>query len=143
VSSTETRPAPQGRRVLLVVDDEQLNRDILKRLFYTQFEIIEAPDGLAAQKILEERPIDVIISDHLMPGMSGAELARVAHSRFSETVMLLLTGYDDDPLVTTASREGAIFEVVAKPWQMKPLKDAVARAIAERDRRLAAAPPKA
>jgi len=128
---------PNDRRVLLVVDDEQLNRDILKRLFYTQFDIIEAPDGLAAQKILEARPIDVIISDHLMPGMNGAELARVAHTRWSATVMLLLTGYDDDPLVTTASKEGAIFEVVAKPWQMKPLKEAVARAMAERDRRLA------
>ena len=106
-------------------------------MFYTQFDIIEAPDGLAAQKVLEERAIDVIISDHLMPGMSGAELARVAHVRFSQTVMLLLTGYDDDPLVAAASKEGAIFEVVAKPWQMKPLKEAVARAMAERDRRLA------
>jgi response regulator RpfG family c-di-GMP phosphodiesterase len=127
------------RRVLLVVDDEQLNRDILKRLFYTQFEIIEAGDGLAAQKTLEARPIDVIISDHLMPGMSGAELARVAHTKWPTTVILLLTGYDDDPLVTTASQAGAIFEVVAKPWQMKPLKEAVARALAERDRRVAAA----
>ncbi len=124
------------RRVLLVVDDEQLNRDLLKRLFYTQYEIIEAGEGIAAQKVLEEKAVDVIVSDHLMPGMSGAELARVAHTRWPSVVTLLLTGYDDDPLVTNASKEGAIFEVVAKPWQMKPLKEAVARAVAERVRRL-------
>jgi response regulator RpfG family c-di-GMP phosphodiesterase len=128
-----------ARRVLLVVDDEQLNRDLLRRLFYSQFEIIEAGDGLAAQKVLEDRPVDVVISDHLMPGMNGAELAHVANARWPATVILLLTGYDDDPSVTQANKVGAIYEIVAKPWQMKPLREAVARALAERDKRLLAA----
>jgi response regulator RpfG family c-di-GMP phosphodiesterase len=128
--------AVSGKRVLLVVDDEMLNRDILKRLFYQHFEIIEAPEGRTAQKVLEERPVDVIISDHLMPGVSGAELARVAHEKWPQVVTLLLTGYDDDPQVTSARDQGAIFEVVPKPWQMAHLREAVARAVAERVRRL-------
>lgn len=128
---------PDGKRVLLVVDDEPLNRDILKRLFYNQFEILEANHGLEAQAILEGRAVDVVVCDHLMPGMTGAELVRLARTRWPATVCLLLTGYDDDPMVSVASKEGAIFEIVAKPWQMVQMKAAVQRALDERQRRLA------
>jgi response regulator RpfG family c-di-GMP phosphodiesterase len=123
------------KRVLLVVDDEPLNRDILKRLFYADYDIVEADHGLDAQEVLEKRTVDVIICDHLMPGMTGAELVRLARSRWPTTVCLLLTGYDDDPMVTMANKEGAIFEIVAKPWQIAQMKEAVGRAVAERRKR--------
>jgi CheY-like chemotaxis protein len=125
----------EAKRVLLVVDDEPLNRDILKRLFYGQFEILEAGHGLDAQSILEERIVDLVICDHLMPGMTGAELTRLARQKWPTTVCLLLTGYDDDPMVTVASKEGAIFEVVAKPWLVAQMMAVVSRALEERARR--------
>jgi response regulator RpfG family c-di-GMP phosphodiesterase len=125
-----------SKRVMLVVDDEPLNRALLKRLFFSEFDIVEAEHGLRAQEVLEERTVDVVICDHLMPGMTGAELVRVARRRWPKTVCLLLTGYDDDPLVTTANKEGAIYEVIAKPWQLAQMRAVVGRAVAERVRRL-------
>lgn len=132
--------AGEGKAVLLVVDDEPLNRDILKRLFYAQFEIVEAGHGLEAQAVLEERAVDLVICDHLMPGMTGAELTRLALKRWPTTVCLLLTGYDDDPMVTVAAKEGAIFQIVAKPWQVAQMRTAVANALAERERRVSSTP---
>jgi two-component system response regulator HupR/HoxA len=119
--------------VLLVVDDEPLNRDLLRRVLYQEFEIREAEDAFAALKILEESgPIDVMVCDHLMPGRSGADLARDVRARWPLSVVLLLTGYDDSPEVDSACKEGAIFEVVGKPFVAQRLKEALARAMAER-----------
>jgi DNA-binding NtrC family response regulator len=123
------------RATILVVDDEELNRDIVKRVFGAHHDLVEAGHGLAARDVLEQRTIDVIISDHLMPGMNGAELARVVHERWPHTVFLLITGYDDEPQVVAAVAAGAIFQVVAKPWQIAQLRAAVDTALAERKRR--------
>lgn len=126
-----------GRARILVVDDEELNRDIVKRVFGGQHDLAEAAHGLAARELLEADGdgVDVIISDHLMPGMNGAELAHLVHERWPKTVFLLITGYDDEEQVVAAANAGAIFEVVAKPWQIAGIRAALARALAERQRR--------
>jgi CheY-like chemotaxis protein len=128
-------PHAEPPPVLLVVDDEPLNRDLLRRVLYHDYEIREAEDAVQAIAVLEaEGPVDVLICDHVMPGTPGTELARSVRARWPETVALLLTGYDDAPEVHAACRAGVIFEVVAKPWVAPQLRDAVLRAVTERRR---------
>jgi two-component system response regulator HupR/HoxA len=117
---------------ILIVDDEPLNRDLLRRLLYREYKVLEAPDAEAALTVLLATPVDVVLCDQVMPGQSGTELAREVHARFPRTVALLLTGYEDAPEIARACREGVVFEVIGKPWVTSDLKETLRRAVASR-----------
>jgi CheY-like chemotaxis protein len=113
---------------LLVVDDEPLNRDLLRRTLKRDFEVIEAEDAREALAQLDARAdIALVLCDQLMPGRSGTELARDVRALRPELPFVLLTGYDDDPDVAAAHTGGWVAAVVAKPWQAPALKGLVAK----------------
>jgi two-component system response regulator HupR/HoxA len=113
---------------LLVVDDEPLNRDLLRRTLKRDFEVVEAEDAREALVVLGERDdVALVLCDQLMPGRSGTELAREVRAMRPELPFVLLTGYDDDPDVTAARTGGFVAAVVAKPWQAPALRGLVAR----------------
>jgi CheY-like chemotaxis protein len=125
-----------GKRRILVVDDEPLNRDLLRRVLIWDYHIEEAPDGRAALAVLQqEGPFDVIIADHAMPYLSGVELLARARTEAPATVGLLLTGYEDLPEVQAAQRQGAVFGVIGKPFDHDVLLEMVDRAMGEASRR--------
>lgn len=67
------RVALTGR--VLVVDDNELNRDILRRLLESRGHTVEcAAGGIEALKLLDEQPVDIILLDMVMPGMNGVEV---------------------------------------------------------------------
>jgi PAS domain S-box-containing protein len=83
------------RGVALLVDDEELVRmstaDMLADL---GFAVVEACSGEEAVQVLEGgQTIDVVVTDHLMPGMTGVELARHVQERHPELPVLLVSGY--------------------------------------------------
>jgi two-component system response regulator HupR/HoxA len=113
---------------LLVVDDEPLNRDLLRRTLKRDFEVVEAEDAREAMVVLGERDdVALVLCDQLMPGRSGTELAREVRAMRPALPFVLLTGYDDDPDVTAARTSGFVAAVVAKPWQAPALRGLVAR----------------
>ena len=66
------------RGLVLVVDDEEVNRTLLRDLLETHgYEIIEAETGEQALQKVEQRPPDVILLDVMMPEMDGVEMIRV------------------------------------------------------------------
>jgi CheY-like chemotaxis protein len=95
-------PAPQvpsgsGRTVLLV-DDEDLLRQVVRRMLEWQgIAVIEASTGDEALAALERdtAPIDLLVTDVVMPGMSGPELARQVTSRRPGVRVLYVSGYTD------------------------------------------------
>lgn len=127
--------APQP--VLLVVDDEPLNRDLLRRVLFHDYEIVEAEDAAAAMAVLEagDAPVDVLVCDQVMPGQSGTDLCTNVRTRWPHVVSLLLTGYEDAPEIIAAKKAGVLFDVIGKPWVAPALKDVIARAVEERRRR--------
>jgi PAS domain S-box-containing protein len=88
--------SPQDRRrSVLLVDDEELVRlstaDMLSELGY---EVREASSGEEALKLLERGfAPDILVTDHLMPGMSGTELARLVRQRSPDIRTLIVSGY--------------------------------------------------
>ncbi|HLM53297.1 MAG TPA: PAS domain-containing protein [Pseudoxanthomonas sp.] len=89
--------AAESAGLVLLVDDEELVRgsaaDMLTDLGYT---VIEAQSGEHALKLLEAGlSPDILVTDHLMPGMSGTELIRTARSRWPGLQALLVSGYAD------------------------------------------------
>lgn len=112
------------RTCLLIVDDEPLNRELLRRVLHREYEIEEAEDAKQALDILATHAdkIDLILCDQLMPGLSGTELAQRVRDNWPDITFLLLTGYDDDPAVKAAHGSGLVRDVVAKPWRGSALK---------------------
>ena len=114
---------------MLVVDDEPMNRDLLRRVLYRDYQILEAGDAEAALVLIAGKTIDAILCDQVMPGRSGTDLAREVRRRAPATALLLLTGYEDAPEVTRALVDGVIDEVVGKPWVAAQLKEVLERAV--------------
>ncbi|MBW3696026.1 response regulator [Vibrio sp. T187] len=111
---------------VLLVDDEKMILNGLKRaLFGAGWDLYTAEGGEAALTILENEPIDVIISDMLMPGMDGAELLKIVSKQYPSIIRASLSGYSD-PIITV---KGGFFahQAFTKPCKPETLKEEMAR----------------
>ncbi|MFC9710798.1 ATP-binding protein [Paenibacillus sp. NPDC056933] len=91
----DTEDNGEAEHTILIVDDDPVNRQVLFNLLSTErYRVIAANSGAAALKLREEHPsIDLVITDWMMPRMSGLELCRKLreHSSLSELPILMLT----------------------------------------------------
>lgn len=122
---------------LLIVDDEPSVRSALRRLLrkerYRMTCVESAADALIA---LRDDPPDVIISDHLMPDMTGLELMKRARLRAPDVTRVVLTGQAEMETVIAAINDGAVFRFLRKPWDDEEVKLTVHLAVAHaRERR--------
>ena len=125
---------PRAR--VLVVDDEDLNRELLRRVLGAAYDVREAADAFQAMtELVVNGPVDVVVCDQLMPGKSGTMFAREVKEKWPSIVTILLTGYADSGDVLDAQQSGVIFEVVGKPMLVSEFRDIVMRAEAEGNRR--------
>jgi len=114
-----TGPAEQRlRRTVLVVDDESLIADTLAEILNDSgdFDAIAVHDGERALEQAQDRAPDILITDVVMPGINGIELAKSIRSRYPKTRIILLSGQAQArDLMREASHEGYAFELWAKP----------------------------
>ncbi len=139
-------PALLGRRdqqrTLLLVDDEDNIVAALRRLLRAEgWRVLSACSAEQALQLLARHPIDVILSDQRMPGMTGVELLRRARQLYPDTIRLVLSGYTELQSITDAINEGAIYKFLAKPWDDDELRAHLREAfalkeLADRNRRL-------
>jgi len=88
--------APSGRTVL-VIDDEDLVRDVVARMIEDLgYTVVTAADGAAGLDVVERQPIDAVLVDLTMPRMSGADVIAALRARRPELPIVLFTGYDRD-----------------------------------------------
>ena len=108
---------------ILIVDDEKNVLSSLKRVLkkepYKTFTAINAEDGL---KILEKQKIDLVISDYLMPKMTGIDLFRKIQFLYPETLRIMLTGKAGYKEAILAINEGLVYRFLTKPWDNEELK---------------------
>lgn len=104
-------------RTLLLVDDEPNILKALKRLLRKDgYTILLANGGSEALKILEDNPVNVIVSDHRMPVMTGIEFLAKVKERYPDITRIVLSGFSDLETITEAINEGNIYKFLAKPW---------------------------
>jgi two-component system, probable response regulator PhcQ len=115
---------------ILIVDDEPNILSSLKRTFSdSPYSIFTAENGEAGLDILSRNKIMLVISDEIMPGMSGAEFLAQVSSRFPGTVRMMLTGHASLDAAMKAINQGQIYRFFTKPWDDLELRFAVRAAI--------------
>jgi CheY-like chemotaxis protein len=114
---------PGGARpVLLVVDDEPRILSALQRSLRREgYEILTADSGAAALRTLRAQRVDVLLTDHKMPGMTGLELIREVAAQWPGIARFLLTGWSAEVSAEEIRRLG-IRGLVPKPWDDAQLK---------------------
>lgn len=121
-------PTPSADRLLLV-DDEPNILNALRRLLRREgYQILVAEHGLAALEILAREPVQVIVSDQRMPGMTGTELLAKVRDMYPDTIRMVLSGYSEVSALTDAINHGAIYRFLSKPWQDDDLKTEIRQA---------------
>lgn len=125
---------------LLLVDDEPGILRALGRVLVDldDLTVESVTDPREAAAILETRAPRVLLTDHLMPGMSGLELLREARRSAPDTIRILLTGRADRSHVIAAINAGGIFRFIEKPWDDDDLRSAVREALEAHEVRRAA-----
>jgi len=91
-----TEEIAPGAGVVLLVDDEDLIRtSTAQMLGDLGYAVVEANSARAALRLLDDERFDLIITDHLMPGMTGTELAREVQVQRPKLPVLIISGYAD------------------------------------------------
>lgn len=117
------------RRILVVDDDAGARTAVADALLdFGGYTVEEAVSGKEALEIFRRQPLDLVITDFNMPGMTGIELARQILSERPEIGIILLTGYVPD-LVAREAREVGIAAVFSKPPRWQDLDEAIRRLI--------------
>ena len=129
------------RPTLLVVDDESEVLHSVHDLLRLDYRVLTCQSGDEALAVLDSsEPIQVVMSDQRMPGMTGVEVLRHAQPRRPEATRLMLTAYADIKAVVDAVNQGGVFRYLTKPWDADELQLVVRQAvdqnalIVERDR---------
>jgi type II secretory ATPase GspE/PulE/Tfp pilus assembly ATPase PilB-like protein/FixJ family two-component response regulator len=119
---------------ILFVDDEEKVLKAMRRIFRQEnYTLFMAQSAQEALKLLKDESVHVIISDHRMPGMTGAELLREIKALYPQTIRIMLTGYADVNAVMGAVNEGAVYKFITKPWNDDDLRLTVSLALEQFD----------
>ncbi|RMG24118.1 MAG: sigma-54-dependent Fis family transcriptional regulator [Armatimonadetes bacterium] len=115
------------KRHLLIVDDEGNIRKILKAAFErSNYKVTAVESGdEALQAIASDPTIDLVLTDVLMPGITGVELLAHVRSRREDLPVLIMTAYGTIPQAVEAMRLGAV-DYITKPFDLEVLKRTVA-----------------
>lgn len=115
-----------GKGVILLVEDEDAVRTFASRALRNKgYRVTEAGNGEGALDVLKTgEPLDVLITDVVMPGMDGATLARLVRMERPEIRILLISGYSEDVAFDGLSEDPAV-RFLPKPFSLKQLAGAV------------------
>jgi CheY-like chemotaxis protein len=115
---------------ILVVDDEPQILSALKRALRNQrYSVLFANDGGEALEILKQHEVALILSDYMMPGISGTELLTQAEKIQPNTIRIILSGHSDFQTVMQSIKEGVVHKFLAKPWSNDVLIDQINKAL--------------
>jgi putative nucleotidyltransferase with HDIG domain len=137
MSATALRetPAPQvvPPRCLVVDDDAQVRRAMMRIVATQGFSCLEAESGLEALALLErEGEVPLVISDVHMPGLDGLGFLDELLRRFPDTAVIMLTGVSEVKTAVACLEKGAL-DYISKPAMVDEVRARVAKALEKRD----------
>lgn len=116
-------------RVLFVDDESHVTEGLYRALRKEPYEVLSAHSAADALKLLAHVPVDVVVADEKMPGMSGSELLAEVRRRYPDTVRMILTGHATLEAAVRAINEGEIYRFFTKPCDAVDLAVTIRRAL--------------
>ncbi|WP_029654043.1 sigma-54-dependent transcriptional regulator [Marinobacter daepoensis] len=115
-------------QILIVEDDHDLREALVTTLELARFQVREAASAEDALVSLSRAPVDMVVSDVNMPGMSGHDLLAEVQRLYPGLPMMLITAYGQISHAVSAMQSGAI-DYLVKPFEPQVLVDAVSRVV--------------
>lgn len=105
-------------KVILLVDDEaQVLKALVRTLIDTEYQVITAGSGAEALELLEKNRIDLVMSDMRMPNMDGYDLLMKIKEKYPSILRIILSGYSDESVVFRALQRNIAKLYIFKPWE--------------------------
>jgi PAS domain S-box-containing protein len=129
-TGADTAHVHAGKLICLVEDEDAIRKLVQRLLEQAGYRVIEAASGEAAMQVVEECGVkpDLLLTDVIMPGMNGKQLADEMLKRDPHCKAVFMSGYTDDVL----GRNGALSdscELIMKPFQPEELLKLIARTL--------------
>ena len=106
----------ERRPRVLCVDDDAFMRGVFTRSIGAEYEVLTSNSGAEALQLIETSdPIQVVVSDHRMPGLSGAQFLQAVRDKYPLMVRILLTGETDLAEAVAAMNQASLFRFLLKP----------------------------
>ena len=125
---------PQGQRILLVDDDEDMRSLLADVLSDEGYEVIQAANGAEALVLLHREAFAAILLDKRMPGLSGMDLLPGLRVICPQTPVIVITAFGDAHTAAEGAEKGA-FGLLFKPFRMDELRALLDHALARQDSR--------
>ncbi len=128
--SLKSQSIRDAKPVILIADDDTSLRRVLEfQLRENGYDVLSAPDGLAALELFTGRDVACLITDMRMPGLSGLELLRRARAINKDTPAIVITAFGDIGTAVEAMRAGA-FDYITKPFNREQILLTIEKALA-------------
>ncbi len=122
------------QHTILIVDDEPSIRELLTdALSREPYDVLCAGSAEEALGIIDKKPVDVVLSDEKMPGMSGSEFLAIVRQQYPDTIRMILTGHASLEAAIRAINEGEIYRFFTKPCKMVDLTVTIRQALQHKD----------
>lgn len=113
--------------VLIIDDDATLLRAARRTVQSFGYKVTTAASADEGLKLLDAGPLDLVITDHSMPEMTGAVLAAALKAKYPSMPVVILTGAPNALELEDVIERGLVTAVVTKPWSTKDLSELLAR----------------
>jgi len=121
------------KRAILLVDDEPNLLHSLCRAFRKQpYDVYTARSAEEAMEVMKAHPVDLVVSDENMPGMSGTKFLTWVAENFPQAIRIILTGQPDIPTAMRAINEGKVYRFFTKPCDATELQLTIQEALENR-----------
>jgi DNA-binding NtrC family response regulator len=113
---------------ILIVDDEEFVRHLLSSFLSAKYDCLTAENAKQALATLETNHVDLVVTDIMMPGISGLDLCDALRQRYPQTRAIVISALGDGPS-REAARERGAFDFIEKPFDLNLILSVVDRAL--------------
>ena len=122
---------PQKKTILVVEDDPDVLSVLVKHLEKMGYEVLAASDGLEGLKRLESGGYDLVITDIVMPYMSGLGVVTAIKQKAAHIPVIVITGFGKEPELAATEKKADL--VLAKPFSISVLREHIARLLMDKE----------
>jgi signal transduction histidine kinase len=123
----------EKHKILLVDDEKNILKALRRTLFREPCELFTASGGSEGLRVMEMHPIDLVISDQMMPRMTGVAFLQQVRERWPDTIRIMLTGQSSIDAAVSAINDGEVYRFLTKPIENEDFRMTIRSALRHRD----------